>query len=47
MTENSPTNGPDDLKDKSSNTVDDAAETDEGPDLLFANIDALMDGTDG
>jgi type VI secretion system protein ImpM len=46
MTENSPTDGPDDLKDKSSNKVDDAVETDEGPDLLFANIDALMDGTE-
>lgn len=46
MTENSPTNEPDDLKDESGSKVDDAAETDEGPDLLFANIDALMDGTD-
>ncbi len=46
MTENSPTNGPDDLKDKSSTKAEEAAESEEGPDLLFANIDALMEGTE-
>jgi len=46
MTGNSPTNDPDDLKDKSGIKVEAADESDEGPDLLFANIDALMEGTE-
>jgi len=46
MTENTPKNGPDDLKDKASNPVEGDDELAQEPDLLFAHIDALMEGSD-
>ncbi len=41
-----PTDGNDDLKDALHEEIEDAGDSSEGPDLLFANIDALMEGSD-
>jgi type VI secretion system protein ImpM len=49
MTDNLPTKEPDDLEEKASNQLEENGSEVQGQeqeDLLFANIDALMDGTD-
>jgi len=46
MTENTPADPPDDLKDKATGRLEEDEALEEEPDLLFANIDALMDGSE-